>query len=378
MARKALMGKLKRSSDLNEASRKVLCPLDVSSQYIPDSDKVENMNNFNNEDVSLLESSKHLSNLPEDSINVREQRCCSCLSGRGNVRRLLHFVLAVILIALFFYESSRNGKGIWGKRPASFAIYICNHLEDDMQQKKITELHNLFEDNLVVITDQSPVEALTNLLYYDRIVFNQEFTHKGLWWGYNGGGHERAMMWMIDNKEKFKHAWVIEEEVYWKSIATLKLFFESYDDDDVDFLHQNLGMEEQPIAMEDDKEWNWWNLMLLRRPHVMTKTAEFRPPYYHGMFMFYRLSNRTTKKLNDWRLSNGGEWTYFEPLLATLPVQDPDLATKSYIDNEIGYEFHLDYSPCYTKNDIYGKSTIYPNGDIFYPVKKGYAACSKT
>ncbi|KAL7528295.1 hypothetical protein ACHAXR_002367, partial [Thalassiosira sp. AJA248-18] len=69
MTRKALMGKLKMSSDLNEASRKVLCPLDVSSQYIPDSEKFENMNNFNNEDISLLESSKRLSNLPEDSIN---------------------------------------------------------------------------------------------------------------------------------------------------------------------------------------------------------------------------------------------------------------------------------------------------------------------
>ena len=259
------------------------------------------------------------------------------------------------------YQSSR----IW-------AVYICNDLEDPMQHKKIMELQDIFWHKLVVITDQNRNQRFKTLPYYDRIVFDQTYTRKHLW-NFKGYGLEKAMMWLISNKGKFDHAWVIEEDVYWKSKKKLEQFFKSYNNDNVDFLHQNMGMEDQNILSKDSEEWNWWNLHHLRRPRV---AAEIGPPYYHGLFMLYRLSSRATKKLNAWRLHNAGEWTFFEPLLSTLPVQDPDLTTKSFMNNSAGYEFHLDYRPCFTKEDIYGQLSTYPNGDCFHPVKKGYAACS--
>lgn len=254
-----------------------------------------------------------------------------------------------------------------------WAVYICNNLgKDDVQHKKITELHNVFGDKLAVITDQNCSDQLKQLSYYDRIVFDQKYTRRHLW-NFKGYGLEKAMMWLIVNQAEFSHAWVIEEDVHWKDIATLQEFFKSYDNDDTDFLHQNMGMEDQQILSKDSEEWNWWNLIHLRPPHV---TAKIGPPYFHGLFMFYRLSSCMTKKLDDWRLSNAGEWTFFEPLLSVLPVQDPNLTTKSYINNSVGYEFHLDYRPCFTKDDIYNQSSIYPNGDLFHPVKKRFEACS--
>ena len=255
-----------------------------------------------------------------------------------------------------------------------WAVYICNDMEDPMQSKKITELQDMFGDRVVVITDQERHnQQFKTMPFYDRIVFDQTYTRTHLW-NFKGYGLEKAMMWLIANEAKFDHAWVIEEDVYWKDKTKLKQFFESSSDDSADFLHQNMGMEEQKILSKDSEEWDWWNLKHLRRPRV---TAEIGPPYYHGLFMFYRLSSRMAKKLDAWRLQNAGEWTFFEPLLSTLPVQDPDLATKSFLNNSAGYEFHLDYRPCFTREDIYNpKSAVYPNGDCFHPVKKGYAACS--
>lgn len=246
-------------------------------------------------------------------------------------------------------------------------VYICNNLLDPMQSRKIEDLHSIFDDKLLVVTDQQPTPQHLPSAPHTRVIdkSDQAVTSEHLY-NHLCCGLERAMMWLIRNQHEYDHAWVIEEDVFWTDVMEFKAFLQSYDGDETDLLHQNSGMEQEPI--HDPNFWNFYHL----QPPKVRRSASLSPPFYKGLFSFYRMSSRFAARLEAWRLSNHGEWTFFEPLLGTLAVRDKTLQTASYIDNNLDYPIHLTYRPCFQEKTI---RELYGWRGLFHPVKKGFMVC---
>ena len=130
-------------------------------------------------------------------------------------------------------------------------------------------------------------------------------------------------------------------------------------------------MENNPKSPDD------WNLEYIQEPRVLPE-AHMDPPYFYGQFMLYRVSRNLVKEVDHWRTNkNGGNWTFFEPLLATLPVQHCDLRTKSFANQGHELKFHFNYRPCFTFDDIY-VDPYYASIDGFHPVWENYMSCDFT
>ncbi|KAL7573127.1 hypothetical protein ACA910_018798 [Epithemia clementina (nom. ined.)] len=256
-------------------------------------------------------------------------------------------------------------------------VYICHDFSYEEQQRKINELYSYFGDNFVIVTDRDraefgslqglhvPLKQIVGMHTGQNITPSHRFTFDT-----DCCGLELTMMWLIDHATEYDYAWVMEDDVYWTNMTEFANFMSSFDDDDTDLLHQNQGTEQHPFT---DKKY--WNFRYLSPPYVQP-TAALAPPYYFAWFHLYRISPRVAKRVNEWRLNkNDGHWTFYEPLVATLAIQDPDLVTKSHLDNKLGYEVNMAWKPCFQYHDIYGEKSLYSNGGVFHPVKKDFKEC---
>jgi hypothetical protein len=252
----------------------------------------------------------------------------------------------------------------------TIAIYVCNDLHNEMQIRNILELHSYFDKDLFVVTDKTdfgddwilPAEQVISP--YSNVTLSTKTMLSVCC------GIERSIMWLILNQDYYNCAWIMEDDIAWSNFTDLKDFFHLYSlDDDTDLLHSNYGMEEHTFY---DLE-RWWGYKRLLPPYVQTENAKFYPPFHEGTFQFYRLSSRFVAALNDWRLKNNGEWTFFEPLLANLAFRNDtatNLTSKNYINNSIGYDFRIKYRPCYSMEQVYNTTSNGGRGGLFHPVKK--------
>jgi hypothetical protein len=256
-----------------------------------------------------------------------------------------------------------------------------------MQMRKIRELHSYFGQDLYIVTetDLAPPgedeDSWNYILPANQIVSprnSNDTLTSTLALNYICCGIERAIMYLIHNRESYDYAWVMEDDVLWSNMTDLADFFQSSsrDDNDIDLLHSNPTME--TYSTYNMSEW-WWYQYLLP-PFISNNTAaQFEPPFHKGLFQFYRMSSHFASALNDWRLSNNGEWTFFEPLFANLAFrQEHDLkkhgkqlTTKSYLDNAIGYTFRSRFRPCFALDEVYNETA---RGGLFHPVKKDHRA----
>jgi hypothetical protein len=264
----------------------------------------------------------------------------------------------------------------------TIAVYICNDLYNQMQIRKVQELQSYFGKDLIVVTDEKDIRD-DWILPAEQVISqdsNISLTRtKAL--NYYCCGIERSLMWLVQNRDYYDYAWVMEDDVMWSNFTDLKDFFQSYSDshDDTDLLHSNLGMEEHSFHFIR----RWWPYKFLLPPYVSTE-AKFDRPFHEGYFQFYRASSRFVAALDDWRHSkNNGEWTFFEPLFANLAFRNDmkttKLTTKNFINNPIGYAFHIEWRPCFTMEQVYNisASSNGGRGGLFHPVKNDARSSSK-
>jgi hypothetical protein len=262
--------------------------------------------------------------------------------------------------------------------------------------RKIQQLHSYFQQDLIVVTDEENIRndwILPTTQIVSPTTVNVTLTSKlNLNFRKLCCGIERTIMWLIQNQHSYDYAWVMEDDVHWSNFGDFQDFFESYRNDTTDLLHSNAGMEQEPL---NDTTSRWWGIQRLRPPFVAEPAAFQNPPYYKGLFQFYRLSSHFVAALDNWRVQyNRGEWTFFEGLFANLAHfpfnnnnnnnnNDTDsrrrnqhqqqLTTKSFIHNSIGYEFHFQWRPCFSYEHVENNSNNkngHGRGGLFHPVKK--------
>ncbi|KAL7569359.1 hypothetical protein ACA910_010446 [Epithemia clementina (nom. ined.)] len=274
------------------------------------------------------------------------------------------------------------------KKQRIIGVYVCSDFQDERQQRQLNELYSYFHDQLVVVTDLDRTTLVTPFQEHfdfsldEQVVAgdaDQNVTGNHSW-NWICCGLERAFMWLADHPSRFDHAWMMEDDLYWTNFTEFAAFLDSFrDDDEADLLHQNAVGQDEPTVTDSNTQdlRNWHYSRLL--PPMVKPAAKVDMPYYFGWFMFYRISYRTVQHLNRWRVDkNDGDWTFFEPLLATLPHKDPNLVLRSFHDNKVNYNIHLRYRPCFEHDDIYGQGSIFPRGGLFHPVKKHYRFCNST
>jgi hypothetical protein len=265
----------------------------------------------------------------------------------------------------------QEAKGIISRprKGRTIAVYVGNGLDDVMQIRRIRELQSYFGRNLYVVTEKD-LDNDDWILPPDQVVSprsNVSLTNT-LALNLICCGIERAINWLVENQDYYEFAWVIEDDVLWSNMTDLTDFFESYKGDDTDLLHKNQGMEKQTYNYNVSV---WMNHRLV--PPYVTEQAQFYPPWRSGLFQFYRISWRFVAALDDWRRNkNNGEWTFFEPLFANFAFRNDtisaNLTTNDFINNPVGYKFHLRFRPCFSLEQVYNKSE---RGGMFHPVKKG-------
>lgn len=264
--------------------------------------------------------------------------------------------------------------------------------------QKISQLYSYFAQDLFVVTDEPdirndwvlPIQQIVSPSTWPNVTLT---TKLNLNFRALCCGIERSIMWLIQNKDSSDYAWVMEDDVHWSNFTDFRDFLESYKKDTTDLLHSNANMENEII--NTTKSSKWWGIKRLRPPFV-SEEAQMDPPYYKGLFQFYRLSSHFVAALDDWRVNqNHGEWTFFEGLFANLanhynrnnnnnnhamPTAIASsstnkkklLTTKSFINNTIGYEFYFQWRPCFSYEHVENSnnSSAAGCGGLFHPVKK--------
>ena len=226
----------------------------------------------------------------------------------------------------------------------TIAMYIYSNREaEKIQRRKIEQLYSFFKHRLIVVTDETP-ETNTAPVPSEQIVSGDSMelvTNERLFDPEKCCGRERAMMWLIKHHKEYKHAWIINSDLTWNNFNRMQAaIFDTYRYDNTDLLHENKGMEQQ-----DPINASWWKLKKIQFPEVSREAAAaLPPPYHHGEFALYRISSRLATGLDDWRTShNGGNWTFFVPLLSNWPIKNESMTTKSFVDNDVGASYHEEY-----------------------------------
>jgi hypothetical protein len=166
----------------------------------------------------------------------------------------------------------------------TIAVYICNDLHDTMQIGKIQELHSYFGERLIVVTDQNALQGGDDwILPADQVVAkdsNVELTTT-LALNYICCGIERAIMWLVENQDRYDYAWVMEDDVLWSDFVDMKDFLNSFGRDKTDLLHSNPAMESFPTY--NLSGWHWSTRLL---PPYVTEQPSFMSPGAAVCFSF--------------------------------------------------------------------------------------------
>lgn len=291
--------------------------------------------------------------------------------------------LPLLLVKFWTFDNrlSRVGLPYFHLRGKSrglvIAVYIVKEIDLNCtkQTTAIRELHSYFHERLFVVTDSDVTrqnntkeDCCASLLPPEQIITpaDQTVTQKGLF-SHAGHAQERAMMWLIDHPELHDYAWLFEDDLFWPNFTEFRRLLQYYANDTTDLLHQNCGMENNP----SNKTTGWWYGEVL--PPKVRKEAKIDAPRYNGVFNIYRISNGVEANLQRWRETNGGEWTFFEPLIAARIVQDPNLTTKCWREHELDFKFHFRLRPCFEKDEVYQN---FSGKGLFHPVKGDFLPCT--
>ena len=234
-----------------------------------------------------------------------------------------------------------------GHKP-TFLLYMT-HEDDEIQQERIKMLHEVFGSNFYLVWDDKKRNphsfGAVNTITDQPITRTRKFSHQCC-------AQEKAIMWLIENAGNYDFAWLVENDVYFESVQVIRCFFEKYAHRDADLLHQN--QNDKPHY--DLKHWHFRFLV----SHELQPGARFKPPFYKGMFNLFRMSSRMVLLLDHWRLKNREQWTFFEPLIATLAGQSSYLDTLSFdLSNP---SMKLRHRPIFTSAEA----------EILHPVKGNF------
>ena len=330
----------------NERPRKIPDVPDVPETVVIPGDSDLPLERLSQEDLSLSDCTQ------ESKLSQSRK------TKRTNLRRISEITVLLLGFSLCEFAQWQTNRPPDVRRPPrgrvkssnprnvtdTVAVYIYSNREvERIQRRKIEELYSFFKDRLIVVTDETP-ETNMAPVPSEQIVSGdsmQPVTNEHLF-HHECCDRERAMTWLIKHHKEYKRAWIIDSGVNWKNFTDLQAIFDTHRYDNTDLLHENKGMEQQYPINESSDEIDWWNLDKIRFPKVR-REAQLPPPYYHGLFMLYRISSRLATGLDEWRVSrNAKKWTLFEPLLSNWPLKH-NMTTKSFVDNDVVEIFHEEY-----------------------------------
>ena len=169
---------------------------------------------------------------------------------------------------------------------------------------------------------------------------------------------ELAIMWLIDHTHTFDYVWTMENDVAFNNPSAFGTWMGQFDHVTSDLIHQNPNMEARPYTEDEVLVWHFQRLASpivdFQRAHMdgISDQARFEPPYYAGMYQFYRMSRRMVQELGSWYRLNGQRWVFFEPLIGTLAMQKN--LSISHLQDATGCDVHMQWRPCWDQSAVDG------------------------
>ena len=260
-------------------------------------------------------------------------------------------------------------QGFGGAISVTIMVYLT-HKEDPQQVERISDLLEMFGDDLFVIwggvdkVGQDLVD-LQHLFGTKNIILNQKISQTH-WLAVPCCGTEMTIHWLLDNRHRYSFAWVVEgSDVLYSSKNWFLEMLQSSQNLKHDLLHQTPGMERMPLW-----EWKAWHNRALINTRKTLPEARFYKPYYKSMYNLFRVSPHMLDELERWYISNNRRWVFFEPLFSTLSAQSRTITTTSWMTKQFPGIFR--FRPCFSEDEIKRKS----NQLFYHPVKAGFEDCA--
>ena len=285
-------------------------------------------------------------------------------------------------------------------QPNATAFLFMSGMQNKMEYERASTLLRLFPNSFhLVITPELYVACPIPLLPPSRLInASDEASISGSqFWSNYCCAQEVALHWSLNHRAEYSHFWFMEGDVYFQKDEEFGAFINAIDEGykEIDLVHQNDGMEDNPMSMYDIEVFKakngrdpWWYRKLYLSKHV-TKTARIGPPYYRGMYNLYRLSVKFLNRLERFYIDNDEHWVFFEPLISTLAGQKTgglsqlssssfiDLARKGKVNGDkrlmLGENVLMQWRPCLTKTKV----SSFGGRGIFHPVKGNFTGCKE-
>jgi len=170
-------------------------------------------------------------------------------------------------------------------------------------------------------------------------------------------GHEKALMWAIQNKNSFDNVWFMEEDVMYTDIAYLKDVVSAQSSDDL-LYHEDIHI------VKEDKQWYWAPFV---RKQANTNLNLFQETQMrHSLYNMFRMSTRFLEAMDTVYKENDNEWIFFEAMVPTVAAHYNNLTSFRWTEDDSlslsssEASYNLRYRPCYTS---------FPSPGIYHPVK---------